>query len=118
MPFVSERYYHGARRDTAGVTADPAERRGLGLAIAHEVVKEHSLAVAVAQREGRVDDLFARLAADPRLPLGADELAGILSSARHLTGTSGAQVDRFVERVAIVGARHPAASAYRPQAIL
>ena len=60
----------------------------------------------------------ARLAADPRLPLGEEVLADILRSARDLTGTAGAQVDRFVERVAIVGAQHPAASAYRPQAIL
>jgi adenylosuccinate lyase len=91
---------------------------GVGREVAHEVVKEHSLAVATAQREGRDDDLFARLAADPRLPLDAEQLAGILRSARNLTGTAGDQVDRFVERVAIVGARHPAASAYRPQAIL
>lgn len=91
---------------------------GVGREVAHDVVREHSLAVAGALREGRDDDLFARLAADPRLPLGADELAGILASARELTGTAGSQVDRFVERVAIVGARHPAASAYRPQAIL
>jgi len=91
---------------------------GVGREVAHEVVKEHSLAVAGAQREGRDDDLFARLAADPRLPLDADELEEILRTARELTGTAGDQVDRFVERVAIVGARHPAASAYRPQAIL
>ena len=91
---------------------------GVGREVAHEVVKEHSLAVAGAQREGRDDDLFARLAADPRLPLDEDELARILASARNLTGTAGDQVDRFVDRVAIVGAQHPAASAYRPQAIL
>jgi adenylosuccinate lyase len=91
---------------------------GVGREVAHEVVKEHSLAVAGAQREGRDEDLFARLADDPRLPLDESELADILRSARRLTGTAGDQVDRFVERVAIVGARHPAASAYRPQAIL
>jgi adenylosuccinate lyase len=91
---------------------------GVGREVAHEVVKEHSLAVAGAQREGREDDLFARLAEDPRLPLDAAELAEILRSARGLTGTSSAQIDRFVERVAIVGAQYPAASAYRPQAIL
>jgi hypothetical protein len=46
-------------------------------------VKEHSLAVAVAQREGRDDDLFARLAADPRLPLDAASCAA--SSLRTAT---------------------------------
>jgi len=91
---------------------------GVGREVAHEVVKEHSLAVAGALREGRDGDLFARLADDPRLPLDAEELAAILRATRHLTGTAGDQVDRFVERVAIVGAHHPAAAAYRPQPIL
>jgi adenylosuccinate lyase len=91
---------------------------GVGREVAHEVVREHSLAVANAHREGRDDDLFARLEADPRLPLAPGVLRGLLETAREMTGTAGAQVDRFVERVAIVGARHPAAAAYRPQAIL
>lgn len=91
---------------------------GVGREVAHEVVREHSLAVAAAKRDGRDDDLFARLAADTRLPLDATALEEILRSARGLTGTAGDQVDRFVERVAIVGALHPAASAYRPRAIL
>ncbi len=91
---------------------------GVGREVAHEVVREHSLAVATAHRDGREDDLFERLAADPRLPLDAAELGRILDEARGLTGTAGDQVDRFVERVAIVGARYPAAAAYRPQAIL
>jgi len=91
---------------------------GVGREIAHEVVKEHSLAVAVAEREGRDEDLFARLAADPRLPLGADDLADILASARHLTGTSGDQVDRFAARVAAIAAAHPEAAGYRPEEIL
>ncbi len=91
---------------------------GVGREVAHEVVKEHSLAVAVAQREGRDDDLFARLAADDRLPLGEEQLAAILRSAREFTGAAVDQVDRFVARVATLEAQHPAASAYRPQAIL
>jgi adenylosuccinate lyase len=91
---------------------------GVGRELAHEVVKEHALAVATAQREGRDDDLVARLAADGRLPLEEAMLRELVASAGAMTGTAGAQVDRFVERVAIVGARHPAAAAYRPQPIL
>jgi len=95
-----------------------ATAAGVGRELAHEVVREHAIAVATAQREGRDDDLFARLEADPRLPLAPGVLRGLLDSAGEMTGTAGAQVDRFVERVAIVGARHPAAAAYRPQPIL
>ena len=94
---------------------------GVGRELAHEVVKEHALAVAVARREGREGpeaDLFGRLAADERLPVDADVLRGLLEPAGEMTGTAGDQVDRFVERVALVGAAHPAAAAYRPRPIL
>jgi adenylosuccinate lyase len=107
LPFLSTTHVL-----TAAVAA------GVGREAAHEIVREHSLAAAAAPRDGRDGDLFARLASDPRLPLDAAELDAILGSARRLTGTAGDQVERFVERVAIVGAHHPAASAYRPQAIL
>jgi len=95
-----------------------ATAAGIGRELAHEVVKEHALAVAVAQREGREEDLFARLAADPRLPVGSEVLDGLLASAGEMVGTAGAQVDRFVARVATVSAAHPGAADYRPQPIL
>ena len=47
-----------------------AVRAGMGREAAHEVIKEHAVAVALAMRErGAEPDLVARLAADPRLPL-------------------------------------------------
>jgi len=97
---------------TAAVSA------GVGRELAHEVVKEHALAVAIARREGRDDDLFARLEADARLPLAPGLLGELLASADRMTGTAGAQVDRFVARVASLVTHHPAAAAYRPEPIL
>ena len=48
-----------------------AVRAGMGREAAHEVIKEHAVAVALAMRErGLEPDLLDRLAADPRLPLG------------------------------------------------
>jgi adenylosuccinate lyase len=91
---------------------------GIGREVAHEVVREHSLAVAAALREGRDDDLFARLAADPRLPLPAGALQRLLDTAGEMTGTAGAQVDRFAARVATLRAADPTAAAYRPKGIL
>ena len=42
----------------------------MGREAAHEVIKEHAVAVALAMRErGAEPDLLDRLAADPRLPL-------------------------------------------------
>ena len=47
-----------------------AVRAGVGRETAHEVIKEHAVAVALAMREqGAEPDLLDRLAADPRLPL-------------------------------------------------
>ena len=47
-----------------------AVRAGMGREAAHEVIKEHAVAVALAMREkGFEPDLLDRLAADPRLPL-------------------------------------------------
>jgi signal transduction histidine kinase len=54
MPFVFERYYHGARRDSLAKLSQGGERRGLGLAIAKRVcdLQGWSLSVAAAgQRE-------------------------------------------------------------------
>ena len=47
-----------------------AVRAGVGRETAHEVIKEHAVAVALAMREkGQAEnDLLARLAADERLP--------------------------------------------------
>jgi adenylosuccinate lyase len=46
-----------------------AVRKGVGREVAHEVIKEHAVAVALAMREkgATVNDLFDRLAADGRL---------------------------------------------------
>jgi adenylosuccinate lyase len=91
---------------------------GVGREVAHEVVREHSLAVARALREGRDDDLVARLADDPRLPLDRAALDAIVAATASATGTADAQVERFASRVALIAALHPEAAAYRPEPIL
>jgi adenylosuccinate lyase len=53
-----------------------AVRAGVGRGTAHEVIKEHAVAVALAMREGAEPDLLDRLAADPRLPLDRAALDG------------------------------------------
>src|SRR3954451_24003025 len=52
-----------------------AVRKGVGREVAHEIIKEHALAVALAMREGAAEnDLFDRLAADGRLGLSRSEI--------------------------------------------
>ncbi len=97
-----------------------AVRKGVGREQAHEAIKEHAVAVALAMREtgDPTNDLVARLAADPRLGLSADELAGVLDDPLSFTGAAGAQIDRFVARVAELAVRFPDAAGYEPAPIL
>ena len=97
-----------------------AVRAGVGREVAHEVIKEHAVAVALAMREqGAADnDLLDRLAADDRLPLDRDALDALVGEPLTFVGTAPEQVQAFVEQVQAVVARHPDAAAYRPEPIL
>jgi adenylosuccinate lyase len=97
-----------------------AVRAGVGREAAHETIKEHAVAVALAMREqGAGDnDLFERLAADPRLPLDRPAIDALVGEPLQFVGTAVAQVDAFVAQVADVVRRHPDAAAYRPEPIL
>ncbi len=95
-------------------------RKGVGRETAHEAIKEHAVAVALAMREsGQVEnDLLARLAADERLGLSAAELEALIAEPLAFTGAAGSQVRAIADRVAVVVDRYPDAAAYRPGDIL
>jgi adenylosuccinate lyase len=97
-----------------------AVRAGVGRETAHETIKEHAVAVALAQREQAQagNDLVERLAGDDRLGLGRDELEGLLAEPLSFVGRAPEQVRDFVARVDEVVDRHPRAAAYAPGAIL
>jgi adenylosuccinate lyase len=97
-----------------------AVRRGVGREAAHEAIKEHAVAVALAMREkGTADnDLFDRLAADSRLGLSRGEIEALVADRAAFTGAASAQVRAVAERVAAVVAEHPAAGTYTPPPIL
>ena len=95
-------------------------RAGVGRETAHEVVKEHAVAVALEMREKGVErnDLLERLAADERLGLTASDLEQLVAEPITFTGTATDQVAAVVARVAAVAANHPDAASYRPGDIL
>jgi adenylosuccinate lyase len=96
-----------------------AVRAGMGREAAHEVIKEHAVAVALAMRErGAEPDLLDRLAADSRLPLDRAALDAALADRQSFTGAAGAQVDAVAAAVADLVAAHPEAAKYTPGAIL
>ena len=99
-----------------------AVKHGVGREVAHEAIKEHAVAVALAMREKGADhnDLFDRLAADDRLQLTDADIAALLSAPLAFTGAATAQVAAFCDRVAwsarfptprSTPRRHPLASA-------
>jgi adenylosuccinate lyase len=96
-----------------------AVRKGVGREVAHEAIKEHSVAVALGLREGAPgNDLFDRLAGDPRLGLTRAEIDELVSDPIAFTGAATAQVAELVRRVAEVAAKHPEAAAYAQGDIL
>lgn len=97
-----------------------AVKAGVGRELAHEVIKEHAVGVALAMRqEGRKEnDLLGRLAADARLPLDQSALGKILSDPLSFVGTATEQTQHFVKRVEAVVARHPQAAQYNPAPML
>ena len=97
-----------------------AMRHGAGRETAHEVIKEHAIAVALQMREtGRSDnDLLDRLAADPRLAVSRAELDAAIADPIELSGTAGRQVAALVAEIEKIASAYPAAAAYRPAPVL
>ena len=97
-----------------------AVRAGVGRETAHEAIKQNAVAVALEMREQGAarNDLLDRLAADPRLGLGADTLQGLLADPLTFAGAARQQVAAVVAAVDAVLATEPAAADYRPEPIL
>ena len=97
-----------------------AVRAGVGRETAHEAIKENAVSVALAMRErgATENDLVARLAADPRLPLDRAALDALLADRLSFTGVAAEQVAEVVRQVQDVVAEHPEAAGYAPAPIL
>ena len=97
-----------------------AVRAGVGRETAHEVIREHAVAVALQMREQGTDgnDLLDRLVADPRLHLDGITAEALLADPLSFTGTARSQVAAVVAEVEKLLAGSPEAAAYRPGPIL
>ncbi|MET8680349.1 adenylosuccinate lyase [Streptomyces sp. NPDC004647] len=97
-----------------------AVRAGVGREAAHEVIKEHAVASALAMREKGVErnELLDRLAEDERIPLDRAQLDALMADRLSFTGAAGDQVAAVVRRIEEIAAQHPEAAAYTPGAIL
>lgn len=97
-----------------------AVRNGVGREQAHEAIKEHAVAAALRLREEGAEgnDLIERLAADPRLGLGPDELTDVLVDPLDFVGRAPDQVASFVAVVSDLVSADPVSARYRPGDIL
>lgn len=97
-----------------------AVRAGVGREEAHEVVKEHAVAAALAMRERGAErnELLDRLAADGRIPLDRGRLEALMADRLSFTGAAEEQVTAVAARVEQVVKRHPEAAGYAPGSIL
>jgi adenylosuccinate lyase len=95
-----------------------AVRAGVGREVAHDAIREHAVAAALARREGGDADLVGRLAADERLGLDRAALDAAIGAPLSFVGAAERQIGAFVASVGAVTARHPGAASYQPHPIL
>ncbi len=95
-------------------------KAGGGRETLHEVIRRHAVAVARGLRDGSlaVNDLAARLGADPAFPLEQRQVEAVLGDPQAFLGDAPGQTDAFLARVGALRQRFPAAQDYRPEPIL
>jgi adenylosuccinate lyase len=98
-----------------------AMRAGVGREQAHELIRGHAVAAALARREKASDDgddLLARLASDERLRLSREDLDAALADPLTFTGAAADQVAHFVRQAEELARQYPEAADYQPGPIL
>lgn len=97
-----------------------AVQAGVGRERAHEIIKEHAIAAALAIREQGLDrnDLIERLAGDSRLNLDQAALQDLFDKPLQFTGAAQNQTQAFIEQVEAVLRDHPEAATYEPEPLL
>lgn len=97
-----------------------AVRSGVGREVAHEVIKEHAVAVALQMREqgSEGNDLIERLAADTRLGLNREQLQAAMGEPLTFIGNARSQTAAFAQAVEGIAARYPSGASYKGQEIL
>ncbi len=98
-----------------------AVRNGVGRETAHEVIKEHAVAVALEMRGPNGGDgnaVLDRLAGDSRLGITRQDLEALISKPLEFTGAARDQVAAVATKVSKLVATSPEAANYRPEPIL
>lgn len=94
-----------------------AVKAGASRESAHQALKELSTNALLRKRNGGSNSLIEAIAQDPRIPLDASALAGLLADLKEFTGDATSQAERVIDRVTTAIAPFPSASTYSPGAI-
>lgn len=92
-------------------------KAGVGREVAHEVIKELSVAAALEMRQGESNNLLDALAADVRIPFNRDELEALIGTPMEFTGGAQEQVSQVVKRIEAIAQEFPTAAQYKPSLI-
>ncbi|NOX31391.1 MAG: adenylosuccinate lyase [Actinobacteria bacterium] len=98
-----------------------AVQLGEGREITHEVIKEHAVSAALAMRTNGTEadrDLFARLGADDRYPLGMAEISNLIGEPTEFVGLASAQIAAVLRRIGAAVATDPEAAGFVPRPLL
>ncbi|MFG0261830.1 MAG: adenylosuccinate lyase [Novipirellula sp. JB048] len=97
-----------------------AVKAGVGRELAHEAIKEHAVAAALAMRESGTDenDVIERLANDDRIPMDVEALRAAIGAPELFIGHAPAQVQNVIAKVEAITRKHPELLQYRPGSIL
>ena len=97
-----------------------AVKSGVGRETAHQTIKQHPVAAALAMRQTGADknDLLDRLAADDRIPLTADKLHTAIGHPTTFTGAAPHQIQSLTRRIETLVQQNPTAATYHPAEIL
>ena len=95
-------------------------RQGLGREEAHELLKGHAVAAALAARDqgAAAEGLLDRLAADKRIPLDRADLDALVGDPLAFVGDAHRQVAAFAATVGALVAEHPEVASYQPDRLL
>ncbi len=95
------------------------EKSGVPERDAHELIKEHAVALALDMRKGdNSRSLYERLAADERVTMTAAELEEVANRPLELVGLAPQQARAFGDRVDALVAKYPKAAEYQGQSVL
>ncbi|MEM6688575.1 MAG: adenylosuccinate lyase [Planctomycetota bacterium] len=97
-----------------------AIKAGVGRETAHEAIKQHAVAAALAMRESGAteNDLVERLASDERIPMDQEALQSAIGDPSMFIGNAASQVENVAAKIRAIVEKDPEAAAYRPSSIL